>query len=106
MTRVSRCSLAALLVLVALCVLWIFGHDALAKKPVPAPTAKPTPAEPAAAVPDKKAKTYSFGGLDIDGRLRTPQLLYFLNRMKSEFDATAPTHRSFIPELKASPNEM
>ena len=54
----------------------------------------------------KKEKTYTFGGLDIDGKLKTPQLLYFLNRMKSEFDTTTPDKRSFIPELKRSTDEM
>ena len=54
----------------------------------------------------KKSKTYSFTGLDIDGKLKTPQLLYFLNRMKSEFDTSAPDKRSFIPELKRSTDEM
>ena len=54
----------------------------------------------------KKSKTYSFTGLDIDGKLKTPQLLYFLNRMKSEFDTTTPSRRSFIPELKQSTDEM
>jgi hypothetical protein len=54
----------------------------------------------------KKSKTYSFTGLDIDGKLKTPQLLYFLNRMKSEFDTTTPPRRSFIPELKESTQEM
>jgi len=53
-----------------------------------------------------KSKTYSFTGLDIDGKLKTPQLLYFLNRMKSEFDTTAPNNRSFIRELEQSPSEM
>jgi hypothetical protein len=53
-----------------------------------------------------KEKTYTFGGLDIDGKLKVPQLLYFLNRMKSEFDTTTPDKRSFIPELKRSTDEM
>jgi hypothetical protein len=56
--------------------------------------------------PPGKEKTYTFGGLDIDGKLKTPQLLYFLNRMKSEFDTTTPDKRSFIPELKRSTDEM
>ena len=54
----------------------------------------------------KKSKSYSFTGLDIDGKLKTPQLLYFLNRMKSEFDTTTPSKRSFIPELKQSTDDM
>jgi hypothetical protein len=53
-----------------------------------------------------REKTYTFGGLDIDGKLRTPQLLYFLNRMKSELDTTTPDKRSFIPELRRSTEEM
>jgi len=66
--------------------------------------AKAAPAD--AANSGKKEKTYTFGGLDIDGKLKTPQLLYFLNRMKSEFDTTTPDKRSFIPELKRSTDEM
>jgi len=54
----------------------------------------------------QKSKQYTFGGLDIDGKLKTTQLLYFLNRMKSEFDTTTPDKRSFIPELKRSTDEM
>ena len=53
-----------------------------------------------------KSKSYQFTGLDIDGKLKTPQLLYFLNRMKSEFDATTPDKRSFVRELQESPSEM
>ena len=54
----------------------------------------------------QKSKQYTFGGLDIDGKLKTPQLLYFLNRMKSEFDIITPDKHSFIPELKRSTNKM
>jgi hypothetical protein len=54
----------------------------------------------------QKSKQYNFTGLDIDGKLKTPQLLYFLNRMKSEFDTTAPDKRSFLPELKRSTDDM
>ena len=53
-----------------------------------------------------KTKTYTFGAMDVEGKLKTPQLLYFLNRMKSEFDTTTPDKRSFIPELKRSTDEM
>jgi hypothetical protein len=63
-------------------------------------------AAPAPAAAQPKSKTYSFTGLDIDGKLKTPQLLYFLNRMKSEFDTTTPERRSFLPELKRSTDEM
>jgi hypothetical protein len=76
---------------------------ALAKKKAPAPAAT-TDAKPADGAP--KSKTYTFTGLDIDGKLKTPQLLYFLNRMRSEFDTTTPDKRSFMPELKRSTDEM
>ncbi len=65
-----------------------------------------TDAAPANGAAGPKSKTYTFTGLDIDGKLKTPQLLYFLNRMKSEFDSTTPDHRSFIPELERSTSEM
>jgi hypothetical protein len=78
---------------------------ALAKKKAPAPAAQGSAdAKPIEGA--QKSKTYTFTGLDIDGKLKTPQLLYFLNRMKSEFDTTAPDKRSFIPELKRSTDEM
>jgi len=73
------------------------------KKKAPAPVEDKTIQTDASG---KKSKTYSFTGLDIDGKLKTPQLLYFLNRMKSEFDTTTPSRRSFIPELKQSTDEM
>ena len=49
-----------------------------------------------------KVKVYRFGGLDISGRLKSPQLLYFLNRLRAEFDRPKLPHRSFMPELQRS----
>jgi hypothetical protein len=48
------------------------------------------------------SKVYQFGGLDISGRLKSPQLLYFLNRLRAEFDRPRLPHRSFMPELVRS----
>ncbi len=73
------------------------------KKPKPASGIPPSTTDPKTG---EKSKSYTFTGLDIDGKLKTPQLLYFLNRMKSEFDTTTPEKRSFIPELKRSTDEM
>jgi hypothetical protein len=58
------------------------------------PSGPPTP-------PGKPAKTkvYSFGAMDVEGKLKTPQLLYFLNRVKLELDMSAPAERSFMKEL-------
>jgi len=49
-----------------------------------------------------KVKVYQFTGLDISGRLKSPQLLYFLNRLRAEFDRPRLPHRSFMPELVRS----
>lgn len=51
---------------------------------------------------DSKVKVFRFSGLDISGRLKSPQLLYFLNRLRAEFDRPKLPHRSFIPELERS----
>lgn len=79
---------------------------AVAQKKKPAPKSDDADKTTVDPKTGQKSKSYTFGGLDIDGKLKTPQLLYFLNRMKSEFDTTTPDKRSFIPELKRSTDEM
>jgi hypothetical protein len=49
-----------------------------------------------------KTKSYTFGAMDVEGKLKTPQLLYFLNRVKLELDMSAPDKRSFMKELARS----
>lgn len=51
---------------------------------------------------DGKVKVFRFTGLDISGRLKSPQLLYFLNRLRAEFERPRLPHRSFVPELVRS----
>ena len=51
---------------------------------------------------DSKVKVFRFSGLDISGRLKSPQLLYFLNRLRAEFDRPKLPHRSFMPEMERS----
>jgi hypothetical protein len=75
---------------------------------------KPKAAPPAAAAPaldddvdvrtegDKSVKAMEFSGLDIEGQLKTPQMLFFLNRLRAEFDRPRLPHRSFLPELARS----
>jgi len=87
------------------------------EKPAPAvaPASSAAPASaasPPAAAPaydpnvrtegDTQVKMMEFSGLDIEGQLRTPQMLYFLNRMRAEFGRPKLPHRSFMPELQRS----
>jgi hypothetical protein len=78
----------------------------------PQPAAASAPAAPARAAladdadvrteGDKSVKALEFTGLDIEGQLKTPQMLFFLNRLRAEFDRPRLPHRSFMPELAAS----
>lgn len=53
----------------------------------------------------EKVKVMEFSGLDISGRLKSPQLLYFLNRLRAEFDRPRLPHRSFVGEMERSTHE-
>jgi hypothetical protein len=48
---------------------------------------------------EKGVKTYTFGAEEVEGRLKSPQILYFLRRVRAEFDAEPLGHRSFLLEL-------
>ena len=48
---------------------------------------------------DAGARVFRFGEIDIEGRLRSPQLVYFLRRVRAEFAAGDLGHRSFMREL-------
>jgi hypothetical protein len=68
---------------------------------------KPKPVEK---LGDQKATTgkrrvFDFGALSFEGSMRTPQLLYFLSRVKQELDRAALEKRSFMPELRRSVDE-
>ncbi|HEY8924169.1 MAG TPA: hypothetical protein VIU64_07290 [Polyangia bacterium] len=52
-----------------------------------------------------KTKVYTFGAMDVEGKLKTPQLLYFLNRVKLELEMSAPDHRSFMKELERTADD-
>lgn len=124
-TRGSRSAIGSLSVLLAT----TLAAGAHADKPRPAAApgaaaaAPPTPPRTAAA-PEKKGvqgqpkaapgaesnvvkteegkegvKTYQFGAVEVEGRLRSPQLIYFLRRVRAEFLAGDLGHRSFLPEL-------
>lgn len=48
---------------------------------------------------DGGAKVFRFGEMEIEGRLKSPQLVYFLRRVRAEFAAGDLGHRTFMREL-------
>jgi hypothetical protein len=48
---------------------------------------------------DGGARVFRFGEVEIEGRLRSPQFVYFLRRVRAEFASGDLGHRSFLPEL-------
>jgi hypothetical protein len=48
---------------------------------------------------DGGAKQFRFTETDIEGRLKAPQIVYFLRRVRAEFAAGDLGHRSFMREL-------
>ena len=78
--------------------------------------AQPKKKEPPAPVGDKtdkklpagkkqEPKTFDFNALDLNGRMRTPQLLYFLERANEELERASLEKRSFIPHMVRSVEE-
>lgn len=53
----------------------------------------------------EKIKNFDFNGLDLNGRMRTPQLLYFLERANEELERASLEKRSFIPHMVKSVEE-
>jgi hypothetical protein len=77
--------------------------------PLPAASSAPTAATDAgvsyAATTDGGVRVFKFTELDIEGRLKTPQLVYFLRRVRAEFAAEDLGHRSFFREMSETRKE-
>ncbi|MEP7053002.1 MAG: hypothetical protein ABJB12_21740 [Pseudomonadota bacterium] len=70
-----------------------------------AKSAAPSAADGATVKEDKSGvKTYKFGTVEVEGRLKSPQIIYFLRRVRAEFDAGLLGHRSFMRELSDTRN--
>jgi hypothetical protein len=81
--------------------------------PTPMPSASPpggTPIDAGSGVVEAKtldggARVFKFSELDIEGRLKSPQLVYFLRRVRAEFAAGDLGHRSFLREMSETRKE-
>jgi hypothetical protein len=74
--------------------------------PTPAPlkadkteTPPPTTAPATKKTPPTKEQNFNFGDLNLNGRSRSPQLLYFLERANEELERASLEKRSFIPHM-------
>ena len=74
-------------------------------KPAPADKVQPADAGTPTTGAGGKPKVFDFTGLDLAGRLRTPQLLYFLDRASEELERASLERRSFIPSMVRSIDE-
>lgn len=75
-----------------------------------APALKDAGTGKAAQVLDQKTtdggtRVFRFGEVEVEGRLKSPQIVYFLRRVRAEFAAGDLGHRSFMSELGETKNE-
>jgi len=54
---------------------------------------------------DSGTQVLRFGEMEIEGRLRSPQIVYFLRRVRAEFAAEDLGHRTFLRELSETRKE-
>lgn len=54
---------------------------------------------------DGGSRVFRFGEVEVEGRLKSPQIVYFLRRVRAEFAAGDLGHRSFMGELQETRNE-
>jgi hypothetical protein len=86
------------------------ASEAIATRESAAPSSKSASLDGGGAVESTKTldggnKVFKFGEVEIEGRLRSPQLVYFLRRVRAEFAAGDLGHRSFMRELVNTRND-
>ena len=54
---------------------------------------------------DGGARVFRFGEVEVEGRLKSPQIVYFLRRVRAEFAAGDLGHRTFMREMSETRNE-
>jgi hypothetical protein len=54
---------------------------------------------------DGGTRVFRFGEVEVEGRLKSPQIVYFLRRVRAEFAAGDLGHRTFMRELDETRNE-
>jgi hypothetical protein len=74
-------------------------------RPASVAVAESSEAPPPATPRLGKPRVYTFGGLDVEGKLKAPQLLYFRSRMRQELDTSSSESRSFLKELEKTADE-
>jgi hypothetical protein len=79
--------------------------DASARSDAPARSAERPGSDRDKKPGSPKEKTFDFNNLQLNGQLRTPQLLYFLERANEELERASLEKRSFIPHLVRSVEE-
>jgi hypothetical protein len=82
----------------------------LTATPAAGPTVAVPPSDGGAGVVESKTldggtHVFKFSELDIEGRLKSPQLVYFLRRVRAEFSAGDLGHRTFMREMSETRKE-
>jgi len=69
------------------------------KKPTKPLKADKTETAPTKETKKPKEQNFNFDDLNLNGRSRSPQLLYFLERANEELERASLEKRSFIPHI-------